>query len=626
MNWHSLSPALSLRPGEEAAECHVESSTESHGYLGYLRDDSKFGTPPAQPSFAPEPGRTVHVAVPAVVHRGNVRLRLCVICYVGDAQEPRKFWSENGTAALQLDVPEDTGTISLLLRVQGEGALTVGTPVTHYGVRLGSWREVFPVLPSTRIQLEIDTISTQALMNSALAMIEFQDSDGQPLDPSADLPISVELGNYFYLTTDSRTDISRTAIVVEVPSEASTVSVSGRQWKSRNATTVSGFLRVSVIDGETHDDVFAKNMTWLRSLPAQSPLVVLYTTAPPVGHPTLSLRPNRLAEEYRKLGIEVIFFPFSSIKNEQRLTDTGIVQFSRTELDQVNEVLRTRHGAGNLFICSSFPDIGALTTIDLLKASGWLTMYEVRDEMEEFNRVGYSKWFEPELERQVVQRVDSIATVSPRLAEKMSIISRGTASPVVIQNAAPPALIAKGATLRTPQALASRLDHRVIGYMGHLTDSWFDWDLLITCALANPDLQFEIIGHGLPKNLDLPENITHLGPRTHDEFLDICRRWLVGLIPFQPTPLTYAVDPNKIYEYLAAGLRTVTAPMGSVALCPSTYVYERPEDFPSTLRRAVEEEFSEHELQIINEYVVGAGWENRARTMVSVSGLEGVNC
>ena len=105
MNWHSLSPALSLRPGEEAAECHVESSTESHGYLGYLRDDAKFGTPPAQPSFAPEPGRTVHVAVPAVVHRGNVRLRLCVICYVGDAQEPRKFWSENGTAALQLDVP-----------------------------------------------------------------------------------------------------------------------------------------------------------------------------------------------------------------------------------------------------------------------------------------------------------------------------------------------------------------------------------------------------------------------------------------------------------------------------------------------------------------------------------------
>lgn len=625
MNWHSLSPALSLRPGEEADECHVESLSESHGYLGYLRDDSKFGTPPAQTSFAPQAGRTVHVAVPAAIHRGNVRLRLCVICYVGDVRDVRKFWSGNGTTAAQLEIPDDTREVSLLLRVQGEGTLTVGTPVTHYGVSLDSWREIVPVLPNTRLRVEIETSSTQDLANSALAMIEFQDAEEQPLDPSPDLAINVKLGNYCYLTTGSSTDVSKTDIEIEVPADASALKISGRQWKTRNATTVLDSLRVSEVEGQTHDDVFVKNMEWLRNLPAQSALVVLYTTAPPVGHPTLSLRPNRLAEEYRRLGIEVIFFPFSSIKNDQRLTDTGIVQFSRTELDQVNEVLRTRHGTGNLFICSSFPDIGALTTIDLLKASGWLTMYEVRDEMEEFNRVGYSKWFEPELERQVVQRVDSIVTVSPRLAEKMSIISRGTASPVVIQNAAPPALIAKGATLRTPEALASRLDHRVIGYMGHLTDSWFDWDLLITCAVTNPDLQFEIIGHGLPKNLDLPENVTHLGPRTHEEFLEICRRWLVGIIPFQPTPLTYAVDPNKIYEYLAAGLRTVTAPMGSVALCPSTYVYERPEDFPSTLRRAVEEEFSEGELQIINEYVVGAGWENRARTMVTVSGLEGVD-
>lgn len=625
MNWHSLSPALTLLPDEGAGECHVESMMDNHGYLGFLRDDSKFGMAPVQSSFTPQPGRTVHVAVPATVHRGNVRLRLCVICYVGDAQEPRKFWSENGNAAAQLKIPDNTKKLSLLLRVQGKGALTVGTPVTHYGVSLDSWWDDVPVLPGTRLRLEIDTISTLGLTNSALTMIEFQDANTQPLDPSVDLPVNIELGNYFYLTTDSHTDVSRTAIEVGVPTDAATLRVTGRQWKTSNSTAVLDSLRVTEIEGETHVDLFAANMKWLRELPACAPLVVLYTTAPPVGHPTLSLRPNRLAEEYRKLGIEVVFFPFSSIKNEQRLTDTGIVQFSRTELDRVNEALRTRRGARNLFICSSFADIGALTTIDLLKASGWLTMYEVRDEMEEFNRVGYSKWFEPELERQVVHRVDSIVTVSPRLAEKMSIISRGTVSPLVIQNAAPPDLIAKGAPLRTPQAVARRLDHRVIGYMGHLTDSWFDWDLLITCAVTNPDLQFEIIGHGLPKNLDLPENVTHLGPRTHDEFLEICRRWLVGIIPFQPTPLTYAVDPNKIYEYLAAGLRTVTAPMGSVALCPSTYVYERPEDFPSTLRRAVEEEFSEGELQIINEYVVGAGWENRARTMVTVSGLEGVD-
>lgn len=625
MNWHSLSPTISVLPNEEDDECRVESVTETHGYLGFLREDSRFGTAPARTSFKPQPGRTVHVTVPSAVHPSNVRLRLCVICYVGDTHEAHKFWSDNGNPAVRFEIPVDTRTVSLLLRVQGTGTLSVGSPVTHYGVGLDAWQEVVPVVSGSRVRIKIETISTQGLANSALAQLEFQTSDGEALDPSVDLPINPELGNYFYLTTPSSTEISTTNVEVDVPTDASAVRFTGRQWKPRNVTTVLDSLRVSEVQGEPDEDIFERTMEWLRDLPAESSLIVLYTTAPPVGHPTLSLRPNRLAQEYRQLGIDVIFFPFSSIKNEQRVTETGIVQFSRTELDQVNDVLRTRQGTRNLFICSSFPDIGALTTIDLLKASGWATMYEVRDEMEEFNRVGYSKWFEPELERQVVQRVGSIVTVSPRLAEKMRIISRGTVAPVVIQNAAPPELIAKGAFLRNREVIARRMDHRIIGYMGHLTDSWFDWDLLISCAVANPDLQFEIIGHGMPKNLNLPENITHLGPRTHDEFIDISRRWLVGIIPFQPTPLTYAVDPNKIYEYLAVGLRTVTAPMGSVSLCPSTYVYEQPEDFPAMLRRAITEGFPEEELQIINAYVEGAGWENRARTMITISGMEGTN-
>lgn len=624
MNWHSLSPTLSILSSAEDGECHVTSSSENHGYLGFLRQDSKFGTAPAQSSFAPQPGRTVHIVVPSSIEQGNVRLRLCVICYVGDALTPRKFWSENGNPAARLDVPGDTRKISLLLRVQGAGSLSIGTPTTHYGVGLDAWQDVVPLTPDTRALVEIDTISTQDLPNSALVQIEFQTSDGEPLDPSVELPINVELGNYAYLVTASRTEVSRSEVELAVPPGACAVRFTGRQWKVRNSTTVLDSPRVREIAGSAGADVFARNMEWLKDLRAETPLIVLYTTAPPVGHPTLSLRPNRLAEEYRKLGIEVVFFPFSSITSDQRVTDTGIVQFSRSELDQVNEVLRTREGVNNLFICSSFPDIGALTTIDLLNAAGWATMYEVRDEMEEFNRVGYSKWFDPELERQVVRRVDSIVTVSPRLAEKMRIISRGTATPVVIQNAAPPGLIAKGTSLRSMDAVAHRLEHKIIGYMGHLTDSWFDWDLVITCAVENPDLSFEIIGHGMPKSLNLPGNITHLGPRTHDEFLDISRRWLVGIIPFQPTPLTYAVDPNKIYEYLAVGLRTVTAPMGSVALCPSTYIYEQPEDFPAMLRRAITDDFPQEELLLIDDYIESAGWENRARTMVTVSGMEGV--
>ncbi|MCT1615768.1 hypothetical protein [Kocuria marina] len=622
MTWHSLSPSIALRSFEDVG-CVVTSATDGHGYLGYKRADKKFDESPASSSFVPEQGRTVHVAVPIREADTEIGVRLCVICYVGGQEEPRKFWAAKGQSGVQFDIPESTKSVSVLLRVQGRGALTIAEPVVHYGVELSSWQATLPLIPGQRLHLEVDTVSTLGLHHSALARVQFISEDGEALQPSTDLALSAELGTYFYLDTDCKDQLSTASLDVTPDPQASALCLTGRQWKEKNRTLVLGVPRLRQVESVLHEDILTQTLNWLKFLPSESRLIVLYTTAPPVGHPTLSLRPNRLAEEYRRLGIEVIFFPFSRIADEQRITDSGIVQFSRTEIDQVNELLFQRKGRNNLFICSSFPDIGALTTIDLLKSAGWATMYEVRDEMEEFNRVGYSKWFDPELERQVVNRVDNVVTVSPRLAQKIHTISRGTADPVVVQNAAPPALIRQGKFLRTRHVVNERLRHRIIGYMGHLTDSWFDWDLVISCARENPDFSFEIIGHGMPKNLELPENIEFLGPRTHEEFVEISRRWLVGLIPFQPTPLTYAVDPNKIYEYLAVGLRTVTAPMGSVSFCPSTYIYDQPDDFPRVLRQAVEDAFTDQEIEAINAYILSAGWENRAKTMLMIARLEG---
>ena len=397
--------------------------------------------------------------------------------------------------------------------------------------------------------------------------------------------------------------------------------IKGRQWKSHNPVYIEGHVEIEREGVRGTRSAMEQNLQQIETLPDDERLIVLYTTAPPVGHPTLSLRPNRLAQEYANLGVNVVFFPFSKISDPERNPLDGILQFNRDELDVVNEVLSRRQGRNNLLIISSYPDVGALTTLDLLKSRNWRTLYEVRDEMEDFNRVGYSKWFDTELERQIVNRVDLVVTVSPRLADKMRIISRSRISPVVVQNAAPPALISTGRPLRTLEAARVREKHRLVGYIGHLTDSWFDWDLVIRTAAHRPDINFEIIGHGIPKSLNLPDNVEYLGPQTHEEFARICQRWMVGIIPFQESPLTYAVDPNKIYEYLAVGLRTVTPPMGAVESCPSTYVYKNPEDFHRLLDQALAVDFTSQEIEEINRYVETAGWGTRARTMLTLSEL-----
>ena len=160
-----------------------------------------------------------------------------------------------------------------------------------------------------------------------------------------------------------------------------------------------------------------------------------------------------------------------------------------------------------------------------------------------------------------------------------------------------------------------------MGYVGHLTDSWFDWPLIEEAASRLPHITFEIIGHGAPDNLSLPANVKMLGAKSHDELPEIVAGWKVALIPFKDLPLTRSVDPNKIYEYFAWGLRCVSAPMGLVHEYPSTWVYRTADEFVDSIREAVETKMSDRELYTLDEFVQTASWDDRAVTMFEKLGI-----
>ncbi|MEJ2722970.1 MAG: glycosyltransferase, partial [bacterium] len=53
-------------------------------------------------------------------------------------------------------------------------------------------------------------------------------------------------------------------------------------------------------------------------------------------------------------------------------------------------------------------------------------------------------------------------------------------------------------------------------------------------------------------------NVFHLPAVSYDRLPGILGQFTIGLIPFRYTELTRGVNPNKLYEYLAAGLPVVT--------------------------------------------------------------------
>ena len=95
-------------------------------------------------------------------------------------------------------------------------------------------------------------------------------------------------------------------------------------------------------------------------------------------------------------------------------------------------------------------------------------------------------------------------------------------------------------------------------YVGTI-DAWFDWDSILSAARNHPEWSFELVGPVVARPEEAPGNIHFHGPVPHEAVAD----WLVSadvlLIPFVRNRLIDAVDPVKMYEYLAAGRPIVSS-------------------------------------------------------------------
>lgn len=488
-----------------------------------------------------------------------------------------------------------------------------GTPIGKSPLRY-----VLDVLPHERsVDMTISVWSDEEyrghekLKSAFLAAFNFLDAEGAMLVPEGNLAVSKLIGPYTYLELDPG-NTATTRVPLEIPNGCAAIEVKVCAW--------SGDLSARLIEGpqvvRSDDAVIAEPETdqidrLIEVASSSVGLIMLYTTAPTMGHTSLGLRPNRLAREYAKKGWAVVFFPFGSVKPEEVRYQNEIFQFSRADLFPIMErVAKKLKETEVVFICSSFADINAIAAMDFSRSHGWKTLYEVRDEMEEFNRVGYSVWYKTRLEAYVARNVDNITTVSPALKMKLRALGADGSICSVIPNAVESTLIEKSGPLR--QLRLNGRDGTKVGYIGHLTPSWFDWQIVIDAARQMPDVEFEIIGHGAPANIQLPYNLVNLGPRTHDEFLELSASWKVGLIPFKASRLTRAVDPNKLFEYLAVGLRVVSAEMGSVDSSPGTFVYTKSEEFVGLINKALNTNMSAELMNSIEQYLSESKWSDRA--------------
>jgi glycosyltransferase involved in cell wall biosynthesis len=166
--------------------------------------------------------------------------------------------------------------------------------------------------------------------------------------------------------------------------------------------------------------------------------------------------------------------------------------------------------------------------------------------------------------RDLVAAADVVTSPSRALLDEL----RSAAGPrsVYVPNGVSTRVLEAGAARSRAMSMPPRA-----GYLGFI-GAWFDFELVARAAEALPQVVFELVGPvaaseaGQLAALLRRANVRYLDAVGEAQVPNILARFSVGLIPFRLTPLTRAVNPNKLYEYAAFDLPIVATPFSPEVL------------------------------------------------------------
>ena len=452
-----------------------------------------------------------------------------------------------------------------------------------------------------------------------LAAFKFFADSGEalPTGQTEGLSFSAKYGEYKYLTSGS------SAVGFKPKAACCRVEIAFTAWDARDfEVRFSKDLTIASVPIANIKESIAHSIEAMIERSAERDLFVLiYTGTKRIGAGNRANRSMMFARVLQKLGILTVY-TYSPMPGDVDVEpdDENLLQ---VPLNVFNDIA-ARLGAGvksrQALLLGSMPDVGFARISGLFKSYGWHVVYECRDDWEEFTAAGSGKWFSEIIERYAVSQSERVFCVSPCLARKMSQYTTKPEKVLVSPNATTDDFIAESLPHRRQRERGIYPKEVVIGYFGHLTAHWFDWPAVAAAAHAMPDVRFEIIGFDAPDIL-VPSNIFYLGAKPHAEIIEIASKWSVGLIPFKPGRLARSVDPIKIYEYLALGLKTVSTPMGQIENYPLTFTYGE-FGLSNVLGEALAWQPSQADWTAVDDILADASWEKRLLDLIRHSNIE----
>lgn len=285
-------------------------------------------------------------------------------------------------------------------------------------------------------------------------------------------------------------------------------------------------------------------------------------------------RNTNIAINFYKRGYFVLFIYFSwnrKEENEIGFTTDGIYLLPlRIFIKNLFKILESFYNISKKILILEFPCKESIEIVSLSKIYGFFIIYDIKDDWEEFHRLGEANWYSKPIEIFVCKNSDLITTVSVGLKNKFYEYK-----PFIVPNGFDPELL----NIKNFENKNFEKNQIYIGYFGSLTNSWFNWDLLIEIAKRYPNWYFEIIGFGMPENLKLPDNIKYVGKVKRENLYYYVKNWNIAIIPFKKSLLSENSDPLKVYEYLYMKKPVVVYGINHLKNYPYIYVANTIDEF-----------------------------------------------
>ncbi|MBO9542041.1 hypothetical protein J7643_15755 [bacterium] len=158
-----------------------------------------------------------------------------------------------------------------------------------------------------------------------------------------------------------------------------------------------------------------------------------------------------------------------------------------------------------------------------------------------------------------------------------------------------------------------------VGFFGAIGD-WVDLELVAQAAAAHPDVNFLMIGPVFTDTSALANspNVLLTGLKSYEDLLPYLAHIPVWTLPFVQNRLTEAVDPVKIYEYLAAGRRVVSTYLPSLApFSDALNLAASRHEFLAELKKALEDPGDFSRPADLDVRLEQRSWGHLSRTILS---------